>query len=167
MEHLVGREVRVVYRGQKSGIGQFRTTGTVDAVTERYLYLVDPLGRIRRETVISIEPLEGETVRLLVPQRVWSHIEGSQAYAEYRSGVTETQYDDATTISMVRKLAEAPVTRKDRRFWVELTVAEAESLRGYVEAFEVGARDNTWDEDGRADLFSATSFLKQMAKAGV
>lgn len=121
-------------------------------------------------------PPNTNVVRLLVPPRVWSHMEGSQVYATLRAigaGSMDPadsrviEYHSAADLSLMKQLVDAPVTRKDRRFYVWLTEDEARCLRGYVEAMQAGASDNTWDEDGRADLFSATKFLEQMAKAGV
>lgn len=112
--------------------------------------------------------------RLLVSQRIWGFLEGTQAYADLRAvgdgdatEVSKSSREHPDDLSLVGKVVTAPVTRKDRRFYIDVTAGEAESLRRYVEAMREGAADNTWDADGRADLFAANSLLEQMRKAGL
>lgn len=112
---------------------------------------------------LDLEP----TTRLLISPRVESFLSGSGAYQTVQHRSANTQGDSPTQLSLMRKILDAPVTRKDGRFYVELTAEEADDLRSYIEAMEAGARDNTWDADGRADLFAATKLLEQMTKAGV
>lgn len=109
------------------------------------------------------------TVRIRIGRRVVDHMDGTQAWANVRGGMGDTDpsgYCSAADLSLVRKIAAAP-NHKDRSCTVELTVPEAEALLGYVGAMEAGAADNTWDADGRADLAAARGTLRWLAKAGI
>lgn len=57
---------------------------------------------------------------------------------------------------------EAP--RQPRTRWHPVA-DELRALRAYVEVMQAGAADNTWDADGRADLFAANALLEQLRKA--
>lgn len=103
--------------------------------------------------------------RVMISRRVFLHLEGTQAYADLRFGGEPDP--DAYCHTMIRKVIDAPVTRKDGRFAVLLTGREAADLRHQVEAMREGAADNTWDADGRADLFAANALLEQLRKAGL
>lgn len=95
----------------------------------------------------------------MISPRVVSFLEGTQAWADRRSGQGDSHPDDA---SLIAKVYGAPCTRKDGRFPVELTRAELDALERYAWAFQQGAADNTWDADGRADLFAANALLTQL-----
>lgn len=114
------------------------------------------------------------TVKVHITSRVGFFLEGTQAFADTRPGEDDRSRADrgesnegAAELSLMRKFRAAPVTRKDRRVAVELTADEAESLYRYVDAMQCGAADNTWDADGRADLFAANSALAQLHRVGV
>lgn len=103
------------------------------------------------------------THRIMISPRVWSFLEGTQAWADHRSGSGGSHPDDQ---SLIAKVHDAPTpTRKDGRFPVDLTRGELDAFTRYMEAFREGAADNTWDADGRADLFAANAILAAIGKA--
>lgn len=101
--------------------------------------------------------------RVMISPRVWSHLEGTQAYADVRS---DRYNPEVYCHTLLRKIRDTPTTRKDGRIAVRLTADEMSDLRHQVEAMREGAADNTWDADGRADLFAANALLQQLAKVG-
>lgn len=105
-------------------------------------------------------------MRLLITQRIQDNIAGSgagQALRWWKPGEPMPPGEDAETMSMASKILLTKSTRKDRAVWVELTDGEADTLRIYIEAMEVGGRDNAYDPDGRADMNAAVALLRKMA----
>ena len=98
-------------------------------------------------------------MRARLTRRVWGFLEGTQAWADTRSG--RPSHENPDDLSLMRKVRDAP-TRKDGSAIVDLTPGEVEALLSYAEAMERAAADNAWEPDGLADLNAARGMLRRI-----
>lgn len=105
-------------------------------------------------------------VKIRLTWRVLEHLDGSSLY-QRPSGLEVWYSNDPVKQSAadsLRAKVDAADSRVDRSIVVDLTDAEVDVLRGYVDLMEIGGRDMAWDPDGRADYNAARALLNKIGR---